>query len=154
VVYSLDLPPNRPELSLGATIMDVAIARQGAATSTYAFSGRDVASKIHLLHGDSATFDFSPWHRRVDLFFIDGAHSYEYVRSDSERAFACVRPGGAVAWHDFGRSGVNGVGRCLRELRAKGLEILAVPGGSLAYLVLPEPPGDLPDRAQKRRHPR
>jgi predicted O-methyltransferase YrrM len=137
VVYSLDLPPDNPELSLGATIMDVAIAREGAATSTFAFSGRDVASRIRLLHGDSAAFDFAPWHGGVDLFFIDGAHSYDYVRSDSERALACVRPGGVVAWHDFGRSGVNGVGRYLRELRRKGFDIVAVPGGSLAYLVVP-----------------
>ena len=137
VVYSLDLPPDNPELSLEATIMDVAIAREGAATSTFAFSGRDVASRIHLLHGDSAAFDFTPWHGGVDLFFIDGAHSYDYVRSDSERALACVRPGGVIAWHDFGRSGVNGVGRYVRELRRKGFDIVAVPGGSLAYLVVP-----------------
>ncbi|MGH7517717.1 MAG: O-methyltransferase [Gemmatimonadales bacterium] len=142
VVYSLDLPPDQPQLTLGATVMDVVIAREGAATSTYAFSGREVEAKIRLLHGDSAKFDFSPWHRGVDLFFIDGAHSYEYVRSDSERALECVRPGGVVAWHDFGRSGVNGVGRCLRELRARGLDITAVPGGSLAYLVVPRPTGD------------
>lgn len=136
VVYSLDLPRDQPELALGATVMDVAIAREGVTTSTYAFSGREVESKIRLLQGDSATFDFTPWHGKVDFFFIDGAHSYDYVRSDSERALACVRPDGVIAWHDFGRSGVNGVRRCLRELGARGLEINAVPGGSLAYAVL------------------
>ena len=43
--------------------------------------------------------------------------------------------GGALAWHDFGRLGVNGVRKYLIELAASGLKINVVPGGSLAYAV-------------------
>ncbi|HYL29967.1 MAG TPA: class I SAM-dependent methyltransferase [Gemmatimonadales bacterium] len=134
-VFTLDLPPGSSEPKLKTTVVDRAFVREGSAVQRYAFSGSDLASKIRTLRGDSATFDFSPWHERVDLFFVDGAHSYEYVRSDTEHALRCLRPGGALAWHDFGRLGVNGVRQYLIELAASGLKINVVPGGSLAYAV-------------------
>jgi hypothetical protein len=90
-----------------------------------------------LLFGDSASFDFSPFAGAVDLFFIDGAHSYEYVRSDTLRALQCVRPGGVIAWHDFGRTGVNGVSRWLLEMHSRQWPVCAAPGGSLAYMIVP-----------------
>jgi len=134
-VFTLDLPAGELELAFEETVLDLELARYGAAATRYAFSGTEVEGKVRTLKGDSATFDFSPWHQGVDLFFIDGAHSYDYVRSDTERALRCVRPGGAIAWHDFGRRGVNGVRRCVLELASRGLDISVLPGGSLAYVV-------------------
>jgi hypothetical protein len=118
--------------------MDDAHIRGAVRESRYLFADSPVASAIDLLFGDSATFDFAPYHELIDLFFIDGAHSYEYVRSDTLHALACVRPGGVVAWHDFGRTGLNGVSRLLLELRAGGWPVVASPGGSLAFMVMPE----------------
>ena len=37
---------------------------------------------VTLLHGDSATFDFRPWHGRCDLVYVMGAHSDEYIDND------------------------------------------------------------------------
>jgi predicted O-methyltransferase YrrM len=96
----------------------------------------DLGDRIHRLFGDSATFDFSPFHNQVDLFFIDGAHSYQYVRNDTEKALPCVKKGGVIAWHDYGRCGINGVSRWLHELRDDGRVIQRVPGGSLAYMIV------------------
>jgi predicted O-methyltransferase YrrM len=101
----------------------------------YYFRGTPHADRIELLFGDSAVFDFSPHHGKIDLFFIDGAHSYDYVRSDTENALQCVRPGGVIAWHDFGRTGLNQVSKYILELSRK-LPIYSVPGGSLAFAVL------------------
>ncbi|MGA9544082.1 MAG: class I SAM-dependent methyltransferase [Candidatus Sulfotelmatobacter sp.] len=101
----------------------------------YYFRGTPHADRIQLLFGDSAVFDFSPHHGKVDLFFIDGAHSYDYVRSDTENALQCIRPGGVIAWHDFGRVGLNQVSKYILELSRK-LPIYSVPGGSLAFAVL------------------
>ncbi|MFC1964476.1 class I SAM-dependent methyltransferase [Chloroflexota bacterium] len=53
------------------------------------------------IRGDSLSFDFSPYHNKVDLMFVDGSHEYDYVLSDSEHAFRCVKEGGFIAWHDF-----------------------------------------------------
>jgi predicted O-methyltransferase YrrM len=140
-ILTLDLPkqddlrPLRP--ALRTTVMDDAHIGGATAERAYLFAGLPEAERIALLFGDSATFDFAPWHGAIDLFFIDGAHSYEYVRSDTRAALRCVRPGGVIAWHDFGRAGLNGVSRWLRECRADGLPVHAVPGCSLAFMVVP-----------------
>jgi len=125
LLFSLDLAPEDSP-SLPTTVVDrVLIGR-------HQFAQLD--SRIRRLYGDSATFDFSPFHRRVDLFFIDGAHSYEYVRNDTMKALECVHGGSVIAWHDYGRCGVNGVSRWLHEFR-QGRELYRVPGGSLAYML-------------------
>jgi predicted O-methyltransferase YrrM len=136
-VYSLDLPKEAPVApSLRTTVVDDA--HIGMKYVEYCFSGKEEEKKIKLLFGDSARYDYAPFADKVDLFFIDGAHSYEYVRSDTLNALQCVRPGGVIAWHDFGRVGVNGVSRWLGEMRAKGAPVFSIPGGSLAFMRMPE----------------
>jgi predicted O-methyltransferase YrrM len=58
-------------------------------------------SRIVQLHGDSATFDYSPYYGAMDLVFIDASHSYSYVRSDSENAFKMLAPEGTIVWDDY-----------------------------------------------------
>jgi len=48
---------------------------------------------------DDAALDFE--HESIDLVFIDGNHSYEYVLSDMENWTPLVRMGGVVAGHDY-----------------------------------------------------
>jgi len=133
-VYTLDLPSNGTERPRLATtyIDDLHIASQ---KREYLFNGSAVEDTIQCLFGDTATFDFTPYNGKVDLFFIDGAHSYEYVRSDTLNALRCCHPGSVVAWHDFGRMGVNGVSKWLVEF-SKDHQIYSVPGGSLAFMVV------------------
>jgi hypothetical protein len=160
VVHTLDLPRADPTADGGGahgaapvlrtTLVDDAHIRSSVRGHSYLFSGSVVRPRIELLYGDSATFDFGPYRGDIDLFFIDGAHSYAYVRSDTERALTCVRPGGVIAWHDFGRVGLNGVSRWLLEMRAAGWPVFAAPGGSLAFMVVPgegPTPGDRPGTA-------
>jgi predicted O-methyltransferase YrrM len=73
--------------------------------------------RIHLLEGDSATFDFTPYVGHMDLVFVDASHEYDYVLGDSRRALTLIAgSGGIVLWHDYGVW--NGVTRALDELRA------------------------------------
>lgn len=60
------------------------------------------ASRIVQLLGDSSSFDWSPYHQKAGLVFVDGSHTYENVCSDSAIAFRLVAPGGAIIWHDYG----------------------------------------------------
>ncbi|MBI3880765.1 MAG: class I SAM-dependent methyltransferase [Verrucomicrobia bacterium] len=61
------------------------------------------AQRITQLYGDSASFDFSPWHGRMDFVFVDGAHSHDFVMNDSRVALKLLRSGGGViVWHDYG----------------------------------------------------
>jgi predicted O-methyltransferase YrrM len=133
-IFSLDLPIGTA-IKLKTTMMDDSIIETHRRTQAYAFSNSPAAGKIKLLFGDSGVFDFSPYHGSIDFFFIDGSHSYEYVRSDTLNAFKCCHPGSVVAWHDFGRSGVNGVSRWLKEL-SRERQIYCVPGGSLAFALV------------------
>ena len=134
-VYTLDLPPGASgSPSLSTTIVDDSHIASRARSVEYLYSGHPYRQKVRQLYGDSAHFDFTPYHGEVDLFFVDGAHHYEYVRSDSLKALACVRPGAVIAWHDYGRWGVNGVSRWLHELARTGNEIYRLPGSSLAVL--------------------
>jgi hypothetical protein len=134
MIYTLDMPPGE-EPVLATTAIDGLHAKMHKETKQYVWEGMDIAKKIHPLFGDSANFDYSPYHGRVDLFFIDGAHSYEYVRSDTLNAIKCCHPGSVIVWHDFGRVGVNGVSRWLLEF-SKQHRVYSIPGGSIAFCAL------------------
>ena len=121
---------------LKTSVLDNAYVKLHSKSQGYRFEGTDAASKITCLSGDSATFDFSPFRNGVDLFFIDGSHSYEYVRSDTFSALKCCHPGSVIVWHDFGRFRVDGVTRWLLEFSKKGHNIYAIPDTSLALMIV------------------
>ncbi len=73
-------------------------------------------SQITQHLGDSATFDFSPYHGSCDLVFVDGSHTYDYVKSDTVRCLPLLKgPGSLMVWHDYA-AGWEGVARALEEL--------------------------------------
>lgn len=62
----------------------------------------DENNRYTLLEGVSNSFDFSPWYGAIDMVFVDGGHTYETVRSDTEHAFKLLKPaGGIILWHDY-----------------------------------------------------
>lgn len=137
-IFSLDLPRDFDILSLKTTIIDRAIIKDHkniAESKNYYFSETKYESKIKLLFGDSSQFDYDEYLDNIDLFFIDGAHSYDYVKSDTINALKCVRKGGIICWHDYGRWGVNGVSKWLHELSEKNNNIYSIPGSSIAWMI-------------------
>jgi predicted O-methyltransferase YrrM len=136
-VLTLDLPSGCEASALHTTTTDQDH-KEDYSNQRMEFAGTDWQNQIQRLFGDSATFDYSPYYGKVALFFIDGAHSYEYVRSDTLNALRCLEPGGVIAWHDFGRRGVNGVSLWLRELN-RIVPVNAIPGGSLAFVKVSDP---------------
>lgn len=132
-IFTLDLPQGSAPL-LPVTVMDQEL---GHFEKAGTLKGRKDTARIHALLGDSATFDFSPYGKNIDLFFIDGAHTYEYVKNDSLKALECCHSGSVIVWHDFGRMGVNGVTRWLNEFARLHFPLYRVPNGSLAYGIVP-----------------
>jgi len=128
-VFTLDLPQDS-KAALPITVMDQLFARFEKGET---LKGREEARRIYRLSGDSATFDFTPYANSIDLFFIDGAHTYEYVRNDTLKALGCCHEGSVIAWHDYGRRGVNGVTRWLNEFAKSHFPLYRVPNGSLAF---------------------
>ncbi len=61
--------------------------------------------KILHLEGNTETFDFNKLNRKYDLIFIDGDHSYEMVKNDTEKVFRhLVHENSIVVWHDYAYS--------------------------------------------------
>src|SRR5262249_38723033 len=56
--------------------------------------------KVRLIRADSLHFDFGSL-APLDFVFLDGAHDFEHVLSDTRQAYAALRPGGCLVWHDF-----------------------------------------------------
>jgi len=103
-VFTLDLEPNvtyPAGLKLGAAVQAV---HQRDLQGCF-FRGKKQAGLITQLHGDSRTFDYTPYVGRVDFAFVDGGHSYELIANDTDRAFSMLKKGGAVVWHDFAPKG-------------------------------------------------
>lgn len=114
-VYTMDLPPENkadhamPTNSADARLIDWS--QPGAE-----FLGKDVAGKITQIYGNSLEYDFSEYSGKMDIIFIDGAHHYEAVISDTNNALQMIRPGGVILWHDFANYGdYNDVTRAIRD---------------------------------------
>lgn len=133
-VYTLDLP--REQMDATKFKLDkierwtVDKARSGTQ-----FLDKPEARKITQLHGDTATFDFSPYFNRMDFVFVDASHAYEYVVNDSLAALKLLRNGkGIILWDDY--HGCPGVTQALNEFyktRPEFKNLRRIRGTELAY---------------------
>ena len=126
-VFTLDLPADwAGDFALAVPgILDNAAA--GDITGIQ-FRDSPLREKITQLFDDSARFDwdrFAPF----DLIFIDGAHTYDYVRSDTRNALRVLRPGGTLVWHDYGM--LEDVSRVVDET-AEQVQVRAIRGTRFA----------------------
>jgi methyltransferase family protein len=66
------------------------------------FAGRPESDRIKQHLADTALWDFSlTGYPSPTFFFIDGSHSYEYVRNDSEKCYHLCKGSGIFLWHDL-----------------------------------------------------
>ena len=116
-IFTIDLPKN----DTARAILPVATTDQNLIKTNVTgarFTGQPESTKITQLYGDTATFDFSPYIGEMDLIFVDGAHTYEYVMNDSVIALKLLRDGrGLIIWHDYDQSHKGSI-RALDELAA------------------------------------
>jgi predicted O-methyltransferase YrrM len=104
IAYTLDLPSiavNEGWVRMGYNVSISDRKMIFANRQPRRFLSSTVEARVSQLYGDSATFDYSPYKGRCDMVFVDGAHSIEYVESDTKAAFQLVRQGGLVVWHDY-----------------------------------------------------
>jgi hypothetical protein len=117
-IYSLDLPPERYGQSNlkqhDSDIINVLLnSEHKPQIGDLYLQDPTASSRINQLLGSSDTFDYAPFHGQVDLFFIDGAHSYDFIASDTGNALKCLSEQGVVVWHDF-KGGFRGILRFFR----------------------------------------
>jgi len=95
------------------------------------------ANRIHQIYADSASYDYSPLHGTMDMIFVDGAHSYEYVMSDTEKVFPLLKNGkGILIWHDYGWYEVILALNELYQTDSRFKKLVNVRGTTIACLIL------------------
>lgn len=132
-IWTLDLPTQELDTQESLTFYDRRIVENCHKTDP-CFVTHALGKKIQRVYGDSAKFDFLPYRRSIDLFFVDGAHTYDYVRLDTINALRCCRPGSVIAWHDYRRSGLSrDVNKWLEQLN-RIVPVYAAYGSSVAFM--------------------
>jgi hypothetical protein len=134
IVHTVDLPPdfqaeNDPVGTLPKDDFHLIASRCVGRE----FHGQPEAQRIVQHFGDTAAWDFAAA-KGATFFFIDGSHTYEYVKSDSEKCWALCGGHGTFLWHDCGTDH-PGVVRLLTEWRRdREREVVRIEGTTLAYL--------------------
>ena len=65
--------------------------------------------------------------------FIDGSHTYEYVKNDTEKCLRIAGDGATLVWHDCDRTH-PGVVRYLCELKDAGHDVVRIRRTPIAVL--------------------
>ena len=127
MVFTLDLPEDHPAYTLSIPKAEEReIAAEGGKGILIP---SDLLTKVTFLRADSALFDTTPYLESMDMVFVDGAHSYDYVKNDTEKGLEMLRPGGVIAWHDCIPSHPDVV----RYLKESGLNPRLVCGTTIAF---------------------
>ncbi len=133
-VYTMDLPLDAASGSAELTNYipsDVALVRNRRVG--YFVHVLGLQERCHQILCDSKTFDPTPHAGSVDLGFVDGAHTYEYVKNDTEKMAAMMTEDGVVFWHDYGGQGsFRGVAEYLESL-ARRIPVYRIEGTTLAW---------------------
>lgn len=133
-IISLDLPPS--------TVLDDDDRSRYIESDVDLVSNRDLGSflrltgldsRFHQILCDSLEFDPEPHRDSVELGFIDGAHSLDYVRNDTEKMAVMMSERGLVFWHDYGGKGSFRPLADYLERLAGRIGLYRIPGTSLAW---------------------
>ena len=67
----------------------------------HGFFSKDKMNIKHLF-GNSLNFDYKGLNKKFDLIFIDGNHTYDFVKSDTQNIFKhLIHDDSIVVWHDY-----------------------------------------------------
>lgn len=125
-IHTIDLPDD-PDLTTGGMRKDdFHLVRARRLGQEYR-SDRSINNVTQHV-GDTATLPFPP----ADLFYIDGSHTYEYVKNDTEKAMGSSEAK-TIIWHDCDGSH-PGVTRWLREMIDNGYPVCRITGTNVAVL--------------------
>lgn len=111
------LPDNPVIVNIGACFGTSALAMLEARPDAFIFSldvnvcpleaehirqaGQDARRVVRVLGASQETLRFWPA-CSVDMVFVDGAHDYAGVCEDARQAMRILKPGGIIAFHDYG----------------------------------------------------
>jgi hypothetical protein len=132
VIHTVDLPPDfsiQQDSKGGPPKDDFHLI--GSRVVGREFKGKAIEQRIKQHFGDTAVINFQEF-GQPNFFFIDGSHTYEYCKQDSERCLALSRGAGTFLWHDVDESH-PGVVKFILEWRAMGRNVARIEGTALGY---------------------
>lgn len=105
-IYTIDLPDqvdseSLPTLEHSADKTHIRVSRHRVGE---AFTGCESAGKIRQIRADSLTLKLNhpPWGTdSIDMVYVDGEHSFEICKRDSETALSVLSPQGVILWDDY-----------------------------------------------------
>lgn len=93
---------------------------------------------VHVIDTDSRSVSYP---ESIGFVYIDGDHSWDGVRADSERAFLFGRSHEVtIAWHDYGSNVHTAVAQYLDQLSEKGVNLCWVEESQIVFTRLLTPP--------------
>lgn len=94
---------------------------------------------IHHYVRDCKEFDFYPYGGDIDLYFIDGDHSYEGVLADTKHIFAARKDTSIVVWHDMrGISSIYGGLVAVRDVLQEEFQNFYLVDNNLCGIYIPK----------------
>jgi len=130
-IFTLDLPPDESDRVVRTGRSWIAQSIRESYETGYLVDQFGLSDRVRRLHGDSALFDFSPYFDRIDLFYVDGAHTADYVDNDTRIAFQCIKSDGMIIWHDCLNTAVF---RVIKRI-ARCVPVKYIVGTSLAFAI-------------------
>jgi len=97
------------------------------------FLEHEVRQRIRMVRENSLTLDARTIADAVDFCFIDGGHTYECVKADTENALRVIAPTGTIMWDDYAWF-APGVNKYLCEI-AESRPLLRI--AETQYVILP-----------------
>jgi hypothetical protein len=138
-IHTIDLPQNFDDRNTGLRKDDWHLIATRRIGSEYL---ADPSIKSITQHfGDTAEYTFPA----AEFFFIDGSHTYPYIRNDTEKALSSGKAK-MLVWHDCDRNHAE-VLRWLAEMVESGHPVRRIEGTHLAMLDLRN--SDSPHRIPK-----
>jgi hypothetical protein len=129
-IYTLDLPEDYGDTEVNTLSRgDKEWVRLSRTSTGFAFLNHPAGERIHQLRGNSIGYEPPPELNGTDFCFIDGGHSYECIKADTETALKILSPTGVIVWDDYTWF-VEGVSQYLTELR-KELPLNRIAGSQL-----------------------
>lgn len=89
---------------------------------------------VNFIYANSHTYDFNTF-INVDFFFIDGDHSFDGVKIDTEKTIEYLKKngGGTIAWHDVHTKNLTQVPDYMQYL-SKSLDIYYLKDTNIGFI--------------------
>ncbi len=96
-IVTIDLPTHASPAGLTGT--DLALARVRCGEAFAMHPRRSAITQLRIDSRELCLVDYAP--DGADLIFVDGGHTTDILRADTENALRVIRPGGIIVWDDY-----------------------------------------------------